>query len=139
MEVFFLCSLIMIDIDDDLFLDIVNEAFLSIPERFRNEMENVDIKVVDKPSASQLKRLNVGGLFGLFEGVPKTALGQTYFGVQPSKITIFKDPLVKYAKDLDVLKIKVRQVLMHEVAHYFGYSEDDMTVLDERFVRRYFE
>ena len=123
----------MLIIDDEQFEQLVNEAWENIPEKFRNEVENVIIHIEDNPRPYQLKKLNIrGSLFGLFDGVPKTAWGQAVTGIQPSKITIFKNPILRHCRTIDHAKKTIKKVLMHEIAHYFGYSEDDMKIMDRK-------
>lgn len=123
------------DINDEQFEGLVLEAWNQIPDRFKTEMENIIISVEPKPFPHQLRRLNLteGSLLGLYDGVPKTAWGQGQLGVQPSKISIFRDPIIQRCRTEHQLKKLVKQVLMHEVAHYFGYSDDDMKILDAKF------
>ena len=54
------------------------------------------------------------------------------FGNQPSKITIFQDTIARNARTEPELKEMVQEVLMHEIAHYFGYNDDEMCILDEK-------
>jgi predicted Zn-dependent protease with MMP-like domain len=126
----------MLLIEDSQFEQLVNEAWESIPEKFRDEVENVIISIEDNPRPYQLRKLKIrGSLYGLFDGVPKTAWGQAVVGIQPSKITIFKEPILRHCRTIGQLKRMVKKVLMHEVAHYFGYSESDMRILDRKLDR----
>ena len=120
-------------VEDELFQSLVDEAWESIPEKFRNEVENVVIAVEDWPTKSQLRRLNIKGtLLGLFDGVPKTGWGQAVVGVQPSKITIFKNPILQRCRTIDQLRKMIRDVMLHEVGHYFGYDEKGIRELERK-------
>lgn len=123
----------MLQIEDSHFEELVNEAWENIPKKFRDEVENVLISIEDNPRPYQLRKLKIrGSLFGLFDGVPKTAWGQAVVGIQPSKITIFKEPILRHCRTIEQLKKTIKKVLMHEIAHYFGYSEADMRILDSK-------
>jgi predicted Zn-dependent protease with MMP-like domain len=121
-------------LDEKEFETLVSDAYGNIPAKFREQMENVEIMIEPAPNAAQMKYAkNRGFLLGLFEGVPKTAWGQATLGVQPSKITLFRDLIMAVCSDRQQLKDKITEVLMHEVAHYFGYSEAEVAKLDNKF------
>ena len=121
------------ELNNQQFEEMVASAWEKIPRRFRGEMENLSIVVDSKATPEQLSRYKVQGiLLGLFEGVPKTAWGQATMGVQPSKITIFRDSIMLYVKNEKELRDKIQEVLMHEVGHYFGYHEEALFVMDRK-------
>jgi predicted Zn-dependent protease with MMP-like domain len=120
-------------IDDQKFDELVDEAWDKIPPDFKEEVGNVGIVIEAEPTAEQLRRMKIKGLLlGLFEGVPKTAWGQGHSGSIPSKITIFRKPILLVSKDLKDLKITIHVVLMHEIAHYFGYNDKDLFIMDKK-------
>lgn len=120
-------------LDDQQFDDIVAKAWEEIPDNFKREMENVSVRIEMHPTQEQLRKLHVHGtLLGLFDGVPKTAWGQATMGIQPNKITLFQEPILAYSRNLQDLEDTMKIVLLHEVAHYFGYSEDDMCIMDQK-------
>jgi predicted Zn-dependent protease with MMP-like domain len=125
----------MEDLLDEQFEHYVIEAWEEIPSYFHEQMENVVVEIEKNPSPYQLNKLKLKGgeLLGLYDGVPKTAWGQAQMGVQPSKITIFQEPIQSRCQDIVSLKNLIKQVLMHEIAHYFGYTEEEMKVLDAKF------
>ncbi len=121
------------EIDYNEFCEMVDEVWREIPRNFKEEIENVSIVVESDPKEEYQKKLAKGGLLlGLFEGVPKTQWGTTYFGTQPSKITIFKNPILQISGNMKDLRITVHVVLMHEIAHYFGYNDDHLFVMDKK-------
>ena len=70
-------------------------------------------------------------LLGLYEGIPLTQRTSSYSGVLPDKITIFRGPLERlYGHDPDRLVERVRHVVLHEVAHHFGISDERLVELD---------
>lgn len=120
------------EITDEQFERYVEEAWKKIPDHFKFEMKNVSIRIENNPTSGQLRRAKAYTLLGLFEGHSKTEWGQATFGDQPSKISIFQEPVARSARNEEELKNLIQEVLMHEVAHYFGYNDEDMCVLDEK-------
>ncbi len=119
----------VIDLDDqaaasgDPFDQFLDEAIDSIPEPFASKLGSVAIVVEDWPTADQLASVHARGLYGLYQGVPRTAFGADGVGV-PSKITIFRGPLEMHNRDRASLREAVFDVVRHEVAHHFGISDD---------------
>lgn len=125
------------EISDIQFEQLVNESWKKIPEKFRNELGNVSVMIEMEPTPYQVRKVKARGtLLGLYEGVPNTAWGQAIMGTQPSKITLFQRSIIRYSRDIKSLKNLILEVLMHEVAHYFGYNEDDMCVMDKKLKKR---
>jgi predicted Zn-dependent protease with MMP-like domain len=115
----------VVDVSLERFEEMVADALDEIPPALGAEMDNVAVVVEDWPSASQLARLGPGStLLGLYEGVPITHRGPlSYSGVAPDRITIFRGPLSRLARDEDDLAGRVRVTVLHEVGHYFGMSD----------------
>ncbi len=91
----------MLEITDEQFEDLLTDAWKNIPVHFKFEMQNVSIRIERNPTAAQLQRARVhGNLLGLFDGVPKPQWGQATMGDQPSKISIFQEPIVRNSRDL---------------------------------------
>ena len=98
------------------------EALDGLPAELRDAMSNVSVVIEDEPPPGQ-------PLLGLYQGVPLTRRGSYYGGVLPDKITIYRGPLLRlYGADPDVLRERIRHVVLHEVAHHFGIS--DQRLLD---------
>jgi predicted Zn-dependent protease with MMP-like domain len=98
------------------------EALDGLPAELREAMSNVSVVVEDEPPPGQ-------PLLGLYQGIPLTRRGSFYGGVLPDKITIYRGPLLRlYGADPDVLRERIRHVVLHEVAHHFGIS--DQRLLD---------
>lgn len=115
----------MLEVTTEAFEEMVADALDEIPPALAAELDNVAVIVEDQPSAAQLARLGPGStLLGLYEGVPLTARGPiSYSGVAPDRITIFRGPLTRRARDVDDLKAQVRVTVLHEIGHYFGMDD----------------
>ena len=108
----------------DDFEESAQAAIDSLPDDLREAMSNVAIMVEDEPPAGQ-------PLLGLYEGVPLTRRTTGYSGVPPDKITICRGPLDRhYGHDPALLQRQIRRVVLHEIAHHFGISDERLHELD---------
>ena len=106
------------------FEEYAQDALDALPSDLRAGMSNVEIVVEDEPPPGQR-------LLGLYQGVPLTRRGSQYGGVLPDKITIYRGPLVRlYARDPERLRREVSRVVLHEVAHHFGISDERLIEID---------
>jgi predicted Zn-dependent protease with MMP-like domain len=110
------------DIDEATFEDWVIEALDELPERFRAGLGSFAVLIEDEPTQEQLARLHVPGLYGLFEGVHRGAVGADW-AVQPSRITIFRGPCLRSASTIEGVRKRVRDTVYHELAHQLGISD----------------
>jgi predicted Zn-dependent protease with MMP-like domain len=102
----------------------VQEALDSLPRELSRQISNVEIVVDDEPPAGR-------PLLGLYQGIPLTRRGSQYGGVLPDKITIYRGPLARlYGSDPDRLRHEVRRVVLHELAHHFGISDERLIEID---------
>ena len=113
------------------FEQLVREALGSIPEEFQKQMENLVVVVEDKPGSEVLTRSHVEEgslLLGLYSGVPLTALGSKQ-QIVPERITIYQSNIEQIChNDPDLIKERVRQTVLHEVAHHFGMGHEEMPI-----------
>jgi predicted Zn-dependent protease with MMP-like domain len=106
------------------FDDAVRDALDALPPELGEYMSNVEIVVEEEPPAGM-------PLLGLYEGIPLTRRGAFYGGTLPDKITIFSGPLERlYGADPERLQREIRRVVLHEVAHHFGISDERLVELD---------
>lgn len=108
--------------DDDLLEALVIDAIDRLPEAFRERLGSVAIVIEDEPTPAQLASVGARGLFGLYQGVPRTAYGAEQAAV-PSKITLFRGPLLRAHRTPDRLAAGVADTVYHEIAHHFGISD----------------
>jgi predicted Zn-dependent protease with MMP-like domain len=104
------------------FDELITRAIASIPEPFASRLGTVAIVVDDEATAEQLASVGAHGLFGLYQGVPRTVYGADSASV-PSKITIFRRPLEAVHRDPAALARAVEETVLHEIAHHFGISD----------------
>jgi predicted Zn-dependent protease with MMP-like domain len=108
--------------EEERFYTLVEAAIDGLPDVFRDRLASVAIVVEDEATRDQLASARVAGLFGLYEGVPRTRWAADGAPV-PSKITIFRGPLERAYGTGPALAAAVRDVVRHEVAHHFGIDD----------------
>jgi predicted Zn-dependent protease with MMP-like domain len=114
--------------DRDPFDEALEAAIAALPEPYRRGLDSVAIVVDDEPDAEQLAEVDARGLFGLYQGVPRTAYGAD--GIPfASKITLFRGPLMRAYPHREALMRGVRETFDHEVAHHLGISDARMQEL----------
>jgi predicted Zn-dependent protease with MMP-like domain len=116
---------------DEAFGRLVDAAIDALPPEVRARLDSVAIVVEDEPTTDQLVSVRADGLFGLYQGVPRTrwgADGATF----ASKITIFRGPLERAYRDPASLAAGVEDVVHHEVAHHLGIDDQRLRELAER-------
>jgi predicted Zn-dependent protease with MMP-like domain len=109
-------------LDDDAFDALVLHAIDDLPEAFRSRLDGVAIVVEDEPTRDQLVLVNAHGLYGLYQGVPRTRWGADAAPV-PTKITIFRGPLERAHRTPAALAEAVADTVRHEIAHHFGIDD----------------
>jgi predicted Zn-dependent protease with MMP-like domain len=112
------------------FEQLIQDAVDALPADIRDRVANVEIVAEDEPPPDRRN------LLGLYQGIPLTRRGggygaPLYSGVLPDKITIYRGPLVRhYGADAARLAREVRRVVWHEIAHYFGISDERLIEID---------
>jgi len=99
----------------------------SLPEKIKNAMNNVAIVIEPREHKH---------LLGLYEGIPDNAWGKDEMIHLPDKITIFKGSIEKVAQTPEETRELVKLVVWHEIAHHFGFEEDRMDELEEKWRAR---
>ena len=129
----YLIIIYLVDITKEEFEQLVSEALEEIPDYFKKHIENVEFLTMYYPTVSMLKNTGIygrGTLLGLYVGIPLRKRGRGYQGVLPDRIYLFMYPIIHEANRLKVpLKEKIKKVLMHEIGHYFGLSEEELREL----------
>lgn len=107
---------------------IVIEALERLPAPFRERLGNVAIVIEDEPTPDQLSSVGARGLYGLYQGVPRTVYGADA-AIVPNKITIFRGPLTRANPTPERLTAAVIDTVHHEIAHHFGISDQRLQEL----------
>ena len=109
---------------EETFEEAAEAAIDGLPPDLRAAMSNVAIVIEDEPPDGQ-------PLLGLYEGIPLTARSSASSGAPPDKISIYRGPLERlYGHDPELLSDRIRHVVIHEIAHHFGISDERLRELD---------
>jgi predicted Zn-dependent protease with MMP-like domain len=113
-----------VNVSPERFEELVAEALDGLPEWVQERLDNVDVLIEERPPRGQ------PAVLGLYEGIPLTKRGSGYFGVLPDRITLFRTSIGREAFDEEDLKRVVGHTVVHEIAHFFGISDDRLRELD---------
>ena len=111
------------------FVRLVQQALADLPSPYRDWLENIDVVVERRPRIQQLREAGLGPgetLFGLYEGIPLIDRDSGYGMVLPDKITVFQEPLEQECESDAELINEVRLTVLHELAHHFGASDEEL-------------
>jgi predicted Zn-dependent protease with MMP-like domain len=104
------------------FDEVIDDVIDALPEAFLERLSSVAIVVEDEASPDQLRSVGAAGLFGLYQGVPRTRFGVDNVPL-PSKISLFRGPLIRAHRDPERLRRAIEDTLLHEIAHHFGIDD----------------
>ena len=110
-------------------------AFATLPAQFRALVDGLAFMVQDFPDEETLKDLGLESefdLLGLFHGADLAARQANRGWVEPTMIFLYRRPILDYwAEHSETLGAIVRHVLVHEIGHHFGLSDDAMHAIEE--------
>ena len=113
---------------------LADAAFAALPEEFRILCAGVRIHVDDFPDGETLTEMGCESefdLLGLFRGVGLAQSGEVVSGQMPNAVWLYRRPLLDYwAEHDETLGHLVTHVLVHEIGHHFGLSDDDMAGIE---------
>jgi predicted Zn-dependent protease with MMP-like domain len=114
---------------------IARRALLSLPEPFAGHLRDVVLLIEEFADDETLDAMSIEDPFdltGIYEGIPLTERSVDQSGTLPDKIRLFRRPILdEWAGGEDTLERLVAHVLVHEVGHHFGLSDEDMHALEE--------
>ena len=111
------------------FEDFVNDCLKEIPEKFREVLEKNQIKVLarEKAPLPVKNRYKGSTVYGIFIGVP---LGRFFnVSLEPTRIELYQESFESTIRDRDQMKRQILITVVHEIAHYFGFSESEIRKL----------
>jgi predicted Zn-dependent protease with MMP-like domain len=117
------------------FEEIVVSALKRLPKFFKKKMKNVDVVVENRVPRDLLSEMGLRSpyeLLGLYQGVPLDRRGFYYGNVLPDKITLFQIPIESMCQTKEEVEERVKEVVIHEVGHYFGLSEEKLEELERK-------
>jgi len=114
---------------------LAHDAYARLPDEFRALTEGLLIRVTDFPAGDVLQELGCESefdLLGLFQGVGLAhdgAMPQT--GRMPNMVFLYRRPILDYwAEHDEALGAIVTHVLVHEIGHHFGLSDEDIEAIE---------
>jgi len=117
------------------FEEMAHAAFAGLPASFRTLCRDVVIQVTDFPTDEVLDALDAEtpfDLLGLFQGIGQAQGGAVSMtGQMPNMVFLYRRPILDYwAEHEEALGDIITHVLIHEIGHHFGLSDDDMAAIE---------
>jgi predicted Zn-dependent protease with MMP-like domain len=114
-------------LDRASFETLVAEALDSLPDYFREKLDNVEVVVETCADRETLRMAGLQSpmeLFGFYHGIPLTERSHGYNLVLPDKISIYQRPIEYVFRTPEAIRAQVQRTVLHELAHHFGISDD---------------
>ena len=117
-------------ISEPEFQELVRRALDSLPDEYARLISNVAVVVEDEPSPDLLADLDIEedeDLLGLYQGlsIDKESFFQAG-GQLPAKISIYRGPILRLCRTKQEVVQEVRDTVVHEIGHHFGFDDDEM-------------
>jgi predicted Zn-dependent protease with MMP-like domain len=113
---------------------IAREAFRRLPRQFQDLSEGVVVQVDDFPTDEVLDQMGAEtefDLLGLFQGVGLPFRSESAPVQMPNMIWLYRRPILDYwAEHDESLGAIITHVLVHEIGHHFGLSDEDMEAIE---------
>lgn len=125
----------MIAPDTLLIEQLARETISTLPEPFRAAASQIALRIADFASEDMLAVMGIEDPFeltGLYEGIPLTEKSVADQPTQPDVIWLFRRPILEEWVDRGDVSLGdlVTHVTIHELAHHFGWSDDDIATID---------
>ncbi|WP_265587632.1 metallopeptidase family protein [Sphingomicrobium arenosum] len=116
--------------------EMARAAFARLPEAFTQHLGDVVILVEDFADEATLRAMGIEEpyeLTGLYEGLPMTERSIEHSGTLPDKVRLFRLPILLewMERGDETLEHLVAHVLIHEIGHHFGFSDEEMHALED--------
>jgi len=116
--------------DFEEFEQVVNEILKDIPEEYRKVLRDEGIEVICREYVPFGIRQQFPGkiVFGLFSGISKNKQRTFSVQIQPTRIEIYKESFeIVFGREITgEIKEQIYRTLVHEIAHYFGFNEEEV-------------
>ncbi|QNN67870.1 metallopeptidase family protein [Sphingomonas lutea] len=117
------------------FEEIARRTLAALPEPFAGHLKDVVLVIEDFADEATLKDMGIDDPFdltGIYEGLPLTEKSVEQSGTLPDRVRLFRRPILdEWADGDDTLEHLIAHVLIHEIGHHFGFSDDDMHALED--------
>jgi predicted Zn-dependent protease with MMP-like domain len=108
----------MVELSDDRFAELVEEAFRSVPPELAALLDNVALFIEDDAPPDD------PDLLGVYDGIALTERDSMYGGVLPDRIVVFRNPTLEICDTEEDVVREVGITVVHEIAHHFGIDDD---------------
>jgi predicted Zn-dependent protease with MMP-like domain len=120
--------------DIDAIEAMAKQAFDAIPDVLREQVQDIAFHVLDLPDRDTCEAMNLDSpydLLGLYQGLPIDQRSVLDVNQHVDSIFLYRLPLLDYAQyeGADVFDV-VRNVLIHEIGHHFGFSDEEMEAIE---------
>jgi predicted Zn-dependent protease with MMP-like domain len=110
----------MDSLDEAEFERLVVDELDALPDDMVDGLDNVVFVTEARPEDGTLETL------GLYDGVALTERGTYGFGELPDRIILYREPLLAVSADLEELKDQIHVTLVHEIAHFYGITDEQL-------------
>lgn len=117
---------------------IVRRVLESLPEEVHQHLANVVVDVEEEPDTKTLSEqlsaeeiADGGSIYGLFSPLPLPNTEAMDFDEPPHRLIIYKRPLEEDFPEREQLMVEIRKTVIHELAHHFGFTDEDLERFDE--------
>ena len=115
---------------------LATEVYRGLPKKFRTLCEDLVIRIEDFATDEILDDMDIDDpfdLLGLFQGVGLPFRAESAPLHMPNMIWLYRRPILAYwSRHQDTLEAIIAHVLVHEIGHHFGFSDDDMHGIEDR-------
>ena len=115
--------------------EIARRTLERLPSPFAESLGDIVLRIEPVTDAETARRLGLDHpmqLSGLYEGVSLDRRSVNHSGTLPERITLFSGPIFAEWRSTGVsLEQLVSHIVIHEVGHHFGFSDDDMHALED--------
>ena len=114
------------ELSDEEFGDVVQDALASIPEGFKHYLEEIAVDIEDEPDEVTCRELKLRSsrlLLGLYRGTPITRRHVEDPYRYPERIIIYQRNLERMCRSREQMVAEIRKTVLHEVGHHFGLNE----------------
>ena len=116
----------------DDFSGALRKALSELPPMFHDALANVAVVVEEWPPDNLLEEQGISPddtLYGFYHGVPLPERSMQDSGLLPDRISVYRGPLNEDFPDRNELRRQIRITLLHEIGHYFGMDEEELSRL----------
>jgi len=115
------------------FEKLAEEALAQIPKKFKKLISNLAVLVEEKASREIFEKTGstpLSSILGHYHGVPFKHRGPFYGNISPDVIVIYQKSIESICSTEEEIKKKVREVVFHEIGHYFGLSDKELREIE---------